>query len=115
MTRRECAQEKITRQGPIEIGRSCTRYTTIRSGVYADPRLYDASEVAHAKHLSVAMNYSFDLLKRGPRVLEESGAIKKQFADDMKLLVSMNACNSPTLKRFQENLRRFALGEAPLR
>jgi hypothetical protein len=36
-------------------------------------------------------------------------------ANDTSALVRVNACNSPGLKRFQENLMLFALGKPPVR
>ena len=36
-------------------------------------------------------------------------------ASDMSALVRVNACNSPGLKRFQENLMLFALAKQPIR
>src|SRR6185436_18615351 len=35
--------------------------------------------------------------------------------NDMNSLLGMNTCTSPGLKRFQENMLRFASGEQPLR
>jgi hypothetical protein len=39
----------------------------------------------------------------------------QSIASDMTTLVRANACNSPALKRFQENLMLFALGKRPVR
>jgi hypothetical protein len=39
----------------------------------------------------------------------------QSITSDMSTLVQVNACNSPGLKRFQENLMLFALGKQPIR
>lgn len=118
ITKSKCAEERVTTQGGIEINRSCSRYETVRTGVYADPDLYAAANSKQAVQAQAvgAMQEALRMLQpRSGASGTDVSAIADQAARDMKALVSMNACDGAGLERFQENLRRFALGEAALR
>ncbi len=85
-------------------------------GLYADPVLYDAKgEVDRVAALSVVK----DTLKLMTQKNPLEGALNtlkdtQVQADDMNRLLGQNACTSPGVKRFQENLRLFALGKQPI-
>lgn len=125
MTRQECATERITRNGwGVETSRSCIEWRTVRTGLYADPSLYAAKTSVDRAQATKILNP-----KSGGGILGGIAEALTDFASgktlnemgkaldvssDVAPLVSMNACAGPGLKRFQENLRRFALNERPL-
>lgn len=125
MTRQECATERVTRNGwGVEISRTCIEWRTERTGLYADPSLYAAkSTVDRAQAANILSP------KSGGGILEGLAGALTDFAsgktlDEMRKaldvssevapLISMNGCSARGLKRFQENLRRFAVNESPL-
>lgn len=125
MTRQVCAAYTETRNGwGVVINTTCTRWRTEGTGLYADPSLYAAKSSAERAQAAKILNP-----KSGGGILEglaealvdfTSGKTLNEMgkavdvSSDVAPLVSMNACSGPGLKRFQENLRRFALNERPL-
>ncbi len=118
MTRQECARESYqVNQYGARVGTStCVEYRTVGTGLYADPVLYNAKgEVDRVAALSVVK----DTLKLMTQKNPLEGALNtlkdtQVQADDMNRLLGQNACTSPGVKRFQENLRLFALGKQPI-
>jgi hypothetical protein len=118
MTRQECATEQVTRNGfGVEISRTCVSYVTVGTGLYADPDLYAAK-------LQIERLIAADAFRHVGRMLTQAdplaGAMSlantaQAAARDMNALVQMNACTSPALRRFEDNLRRFALNQPPIR
>ena len=118
MTRQECATEEVTRNGfGVEISRTCVSYVTVGTGLYADPDLYAAK-------LQIERLIAADTFRHVGRMLTQADPIagalslvstSQAAASDMNALLGMNACASPALKRFQDNLRRFALNQPPIR
>ncbi len=125
MTRQVCAAYTETRNGwGVVLSTTCTRWRTEGTGLYADPSLYAAKSSAERAQAAKILTP-----KSGGGILEgiaealvdfSSGKTLNEMqkaidvSSDVAPLVSMNACSGPGLKRFQENLRRFALDEAPL-
>lgn len=125
MTRQECATERVTRNGwGVEISRTCVEWRTVGTGLYADPALYaarltvdraQAAKILNPKSGGGILGGLAEALTdfASGKTLDEMGKAI-DVSSDVAPLVSMNACSSPGLKRFQENLRRFALNEPPL-
>ena len=119
MTRSECAREQYTVNGyGVRVGPStCIEYREVGTGLYADRALYAAQQRVDAE---VGRNMLRDTL-RGMAANNPMGTAMRtvdamtSLGRDMDSLIEMNACASAGLKRFQENMRRFALGEPPLR
>lgn len=96
---------------------NCAEYRTEGTGIYADPVLYKAQEQSGNEVGPDAIRQVFRTMA-GPNplgtALSTVGATQS-IASDMTTLVRVNACNSPGLKRFQENLMLFAFGKQPIR
>ncbi len=118
MTRAVCAREQYTVNGyGVRVGPStCIEYRRVGTGLYADPELYAAQQQVDSE---VGRDVLRDTL-RGMSGNNPMGAAMRSIdaatsvGSDMDSLLGMNACASPGLKRFQENMLRFARGEAPL-
>jgi TonB family protein len=102
----ECATERVTRNGfGTEMSRVCVKWApTEHTGLFADPALYDARD-------SIQLSLGFSVRSDEFSLLD----FKDVIYEDMIRLIHLNGCNSPTLKRFQENLRLFALNRQPIR
>jgi TonB family protein len=119
MTRSECAREQYPVNGyGVRVGPStCIEYRDVGTGIYADPALYRAQQRVDAEVASNMIRATIsDLAGNNPmgtamRTMDAAMSVGR----DMASLIEMNACASPGLKRLQENMRRLALGEPPLR
>jgi len=114
-----CAQEqtKVDRFGTRVGTGSCMAYRTQGTGIYADPVLYGAKEQSDNEVGPDAIRHVFQTMAgKNPlgTALNTLGATQS-IGNDMSTLVRVNACDSPGLKRFQENLMLFALGKPPIR
>lgn len=118
MTYQECDVWRVTRNGyGVETSRYCARWETVGTGLYADPQMYEAKSALDRIQAGDALRTVFGMLaKPDPLAGAMNMAGNAQAAgNDMEALVQMNACVSSGLKRFQENLRLFALNKQPLR
>jgi len=114
-----CAREdvKVDRYGNRVGAGTCAEYRLEGTGIYADPVLYAAKEQSGDEVGVDAIRQAFRTMSgKNPlgAALNTLGATQTM-AKDMSTLVRVNACNSPGLKRFQENLMLFALGKQPIR
>ena len=119
MTRSVCAQEQypVNRYGARVGPSSCVSYRTEGTGLYADPALYAAEQ-------QLDRETALDSVGQVMRTMGQSNPLgsamntvnsAQVMTNDMNALVHLNACGSPGLKRFQENLKLFALGKSPIR
>jgi hypothetical protein len=113
-----CAEEEIGYNGyGQEIRRDCIKYRWDGTGLFARRDLYNAKieiEKTHkANGLSIffgmitdqnAMGNSVDLMHR-----------RKGLNNDMSKFFTLNQCNSKGVKRFEENLKLFALNKPGIR
>lgn len=119
MTRSECAREQysVDRYGNRVGSSSCVEYRQVGTGLYADPDLYAAQRQVDADAGRNMVRDTFkslagkDPMGAALHTLDAAGSV----GSDMDSLLGMNACASPGLKRFQDNMMRFALGQPPLR
>ena len=118
MTRTECAREQYTvnRYGARTGPSSCVEYRQVGTGLYADPDLYAAQQKVEGE---VGRNMIRDTFRdmsgknpmaTGMRAVDAATSVGR----DMESLLELNSCTSPGLKRFQDNVLRFALGQPPL-
>jgi hypothetical protein len=118
MTRQVCAREQyqVNQYGARVGASSCVEYRTEGTGLYADPVLYDAkAEVDRVAALSVVKDTLKQMTQKNPLEAALNTVKDTQVtADDMNRLFGLNPCPSPGVKRFQENLRLFALGKQPI-
>jgi hypothetical protein len=119
MTRTECAREQysVNRYGARTGTSTCVQYRQVGTGLYADPDLYAASQQVDTE---VARNMVRDTFRGGANSNPMATAMRSVDAAtsvgrDMDALLEKNTCAGPGLKRFQDNLMRFALDQPPLR
>lgn len=119
MTYQECdGWDVVTNGYGVEISRTCTHWATKGTGLYADPDLYAAQQRVDAEAGRNMVRDTFsDMAGKGNpmgtamRTMDAATSVGR----DMDLLLRLNTCASPGLKRFQDNMMRFALGQQPLR
>ena len=110
----ECAEKQITKNGyGMIISETCIRYRQIPLYLYVAPDMARAKDAISEFELKWMgeMIQSSDGLGNSVKLMSETKAIQL----DMVKLLQMNSCDSPGLKRFQENLRRFAHGAEPIK
>lgn len=117
LTRQECATEEITKNVyGLEIARKCISWVTVGTGIYASPKMYQAkNEIDNLQTGDVFRNLFKILSQENPvgatSNIVQDGLVMKQ---DIAALFTKNDCNSQGLKRFEENLRLFALNKQPV-
>jgi hypothetical protein len=119
MTRTECAREQysVNRYGVRTGASTCVQYRQVGTGLYADPDLYAAQQQLDAEIARGMMRDAFrgtaNSNPMGPamRTMDAATSVGR----DMDSLLEKNSCTSPGLRRFQDNMLRFALGQPPLR
>jgi hypothetical protein len=119
ITRSECAQwqQPVNVYGAPVGPSTCIEYQEVGTGLYADPDLYAARRRVDAAAARNLLGKTFrDLAGKNPMgtALQAMDAMTS-VGNDMALLLRMNKCGSPGLKRFQQNMMRFALGQPSLR
>ncbi len=118
MTRPECAREQYTvnRYGARTGPSTCVEYRQVGTGLYADPDLYAAQQKVEVEVGRNMMRDTFrgmsgnNPMATGMRAIDAATSVGR----DMDSLLELNSCASPGLKRFQDNMMRFALGQPPL-
>ncbi len=118
LTTKECATERVTRNGwGIETGRECISWVTIGTGLYASPKMHHAKTVVDQQQAGDMLGKIWDLFTNRDPVASVLGMAEKAQAAkaDMRVLIKMNGCNSPGIRRFEENLRLFALNKQAIR
>lgn len=113
-----CATEEVTTNGyGIETSRVCIDWTTVGSGLYARRDLYEAK-------LQVERIQSTEVFRNTLAMMADPNAIgnsvdmihkAKGLKNDMAQLFNLNRCDSPGVRRFEENLKAFALNKSGVR
>ncbi|MEM9000249.1 MAG: hypothetical protein AAGB24_08280 [Bacteroidota bacterium] len=113
-----CAVEEVTRNGyGTEIGRTCVEWKWVGTGLYARPDLYEAKMkvegVQRAAGLQTVMKMVADQNALGNSVdmIHKAKGLK----NDMAQFFSLNRCSGKGVKRFEDNLRLFALNRPGIR
>ena len=113
-----CATEEVTTDAyGTEVSRVCARWKTVGTGLYARPDLYDAK-------LQVERIQGQDAIRKALGMITDPNAIgnsvdlihkAKGLRNDMALIFKLNPGDSPGLRRFEENLKKFALCQSSIR
>ena len=122
MVRQECdaSQYPVNKYGSKVGPSTCTHYTDVGTGLYADPDLYAAKTKLDAIVDSNALHNAFSAMAQGQRErnpMAAAGGILGEIqtsTSDMNALLKLNACTNPGLQRFQQNMMLFALGKQGL-
>jgi hypothetical protein len=120
ITKQECAREQYTVNGYGQrVGMStCVEYRTVGTGLYADPRVYSLQKALDSME---AANMLGGFLKGITENSGDPGGMKRDtdiaiyVIQDFSHFFVDNACTSPAVIRFQENMLRFGHGEAAIR
>ncbi len=114
----ECAKEQVTTNGyGIETSRVCIKWRWVWSGLYAKPDLYNAKmeveNIQRADGLRTVMAMVTDPNAMGNSI--DMVHKIKGLKNDMGQIFNLNPCNSTGIKRFEENLKLFALNKPGIR
>ncbi|MGV3742951.1 MAG: hypothetical protein ACO1NO_11650 [Burkholderiaceae bacterium] len=125
MTNLECGEERVTatyfRNGMYtESAPYCSRWDEVPNGLYADPKMWEVKRklddvllgdtysnvLAFVKYMEGGSDIFENAFEASPQMIMSAMATAVR---DMDALVAMNACDSPGLMQFQENLRLYAI------
>jgi hypothetical protein len=112
LTTSVCAAEQTSVDRYGVRSSTCISYRQVGTGIYADPVLYRAqAQLTSEQGISVIKDTLRTLTKQNPFAAAGEAL---QMSNDMDALLRLNACNSPGLKRFQDNILLFSLGKQPV-
>ncbi len=119
---RRCIEEMVTRNGfGVEVSRSCSQWETYWTKIYADPDMYDGQKQLERLAAGDALRNAGKLLTQMAGSRDPIGGALRMVGDaqalvaDARSLVEINGCPSAGLKRFEQNLLRFATNKQPIR
>lgn len=112
MTRQECDAWQVWKNGwGVEVGgRECTHWVTVGLGLWADPDLYAALEELTRVTAADQARQAWRLIAGRDNPLAMAGTAEAA-AQDMVALLRTNGCTGAGVRRFEKNLRLFALNE----
>lgn len=117
-----CDKEEtwVTRNGyGVEISRStrCVRWKKEESDYFARPDLYSAYEEVERLHDANVLRDALQMITDPNAIGNSVDMVHKAKAlmFDMAKFFQLNVCNSPGVRRFEENLKRFALNKPAIR
>lgn len=113
ITKAVCDTERVTKNGWGQVvSRNCIKWADVPTGMYADPKLYQASieqsRQAGLKLIGSAL-LSSDITAKFSAFRDE-----QTLQSDMRNLIKNNQCNNAGLQRFEDNLYRFTTKQKPL-
>ena len=125
----ECTEESywVNGLGVEQAGtRSCARYRTYGTGVFADPELYNASQFEDGKMATVMLGQlGSTMMKTGDaginaamgNLMQSMDVARRagEFKSDLRDLLHNNTCGGAPLKRFEKNLIAYATSKPPIR
>ncbi|UZD21046.1 hypothetical protein PBT90_15855 [Algoriphagus halophytocola] len=110
-----CVTEEVTTENGMEVSRVCVEYEAVGSGIFADPDMYQTQ-------LKMEKEQAMNILPSTIESMTNPNAIgnsldmvhkSKGLLSDMAVFFQLNSCASEALRRFEKNLRNYALGNAP--
>lgn len=114
----ECATERVTRNGYGQVISSiCVEWRQVPSGLYARPELYNAKLEVQRIHSADALREIMGMIT-GQNIMGnavDKAHKAKALMLDMGQLFNLNPCTSLGIKRFEKNLRLFALNKPSVR
>jgi hypothetical protein len=119
ITKQVCTREEysVNRFGTQVGAASCIQWKTVGTGVYADPKLYNAYEGLTTGSLMEGFADALRILTQGDPLRNAMSMVDSanSMKQDMATLFTQNACASVGIKRYSENLIQFATGGRPIR
>lgn len=114
LTTSVCDTDRVTTNGwGVETSRTCVSWTQVPIDEYADPGLYSALNSTPVQSAKSALGIALNVMSGNASLSDITGQINATVdaGSAAKNLTVANSCNGAAIRRFQENLRRFALGE----
>ncbi|SDL83993.1 hypothetical protein SAMN04488514_103114 [Kriegella aquimaris] len=113
-----CATEEVTRNGYGDVlSRVCVRWEWVGTGLYARPDLYAAKMEVEGMQRTDALRTAMEMIT-DPNSMGNSVDLMhkaKGLQNDMVQIFKLNPCNSLGVRRFEENLKLFALSKPAIR
>lgn len=113
-----CVKEQVTTNGyGVEVSRVCIEWKQVGTGLYARPDLYQAKNEVENIQNANAFRTTMEIIS-DPNAMGNSVDMihkTKGLNKDMASFFLLNACNSPGVRRFEENLKRFAQNKPSIR
>jgi len=113
----ECAMENVTTNGYGIESRTCIKWRTVPSGLYAKPDLYNTliimESIQKKNALQKGLNFISDPNYMGNSIdfIHKAKGLQK----DLLEIFQLNSCSSNSIARFDENLKLFALNKTGIR
>jgi hypothetical protein len=118
MQKQICVTENVTTNGyGMEISRTCVEWKWVGSGIYARKELYNA-KVTLENTLRTNGLQTFIGMITDPNALGNSVDMTHKvrgLTNDMAQIFRLNDCNGEAIKKFEENLKRYALDQPSIR
>jgi hypothetical protein len=122
MTVKECVETQhwVNGYGMQTSPDTCVRWERHPTGVYADPRAFNAKVSLEDASQRNAMRGCLQVLTTPDPVgsaMGQTGDMVRaalSLKQDLPQLIAENGCSSKSLARFQENMTRFATGDDPV-
>ncbi|PXX26475.1 hypothetical protein [Arenibacter sp. ARW7G5Y1] len=113
-----CAMEEVSKNiyGDV-LSRVCVEYKWVGTGLFARPDLYNAKTEVENIQRSDALRTTMEMIL-DPNSMGNSVDLMHQakgLKNDMLQIFKINSCNSPGVRRFEENLKLFALNKPSIR
>ncbi len=86
----------------------CTHYRYEPTGLYVDPALFSANVKLDFASRQMGWNDNHALIDNTPQAKTDADAMPQE----VRHLLQLNACVSPAMKRFQENIVHYALDQS---
>ncbi len=113
-----CATEEVTRNGyGMELSRVCIEWKWVGTGLYARPDLYNAKMKIEGIQRADGLRTTIEMIT-DPNAMGNSIDLMhkaKGLQNDMVQIFKINQCNSSGVRRFEENLKLFALNKPAIR
>ncbi|GBF20319.1 hypothetical protein C21_02490 [Arenibacter sp. NBRC 103722] len=113
-----CAVEEVSKNiyGDV-LSRVCVEYKWVGTGLFARPDLYNAKIEVENIQKADAVRTTMDMIL-DPNAMGNSVDLMHQakgLKNDMLQIFKINSCNSAGVRRFEENLKLFALNKPSIR
>jgi len=113
-----CAKVEIEKNiyGDV-LSRTCTKYVWQKSGLFARPDLYEAKRTLEQQQSEDALQKTFAEMLSPNAIGNSMDRVHnlKGLRNDMAQMFVLNSCDSDGIKRFEENLKRYALNQSAIR
>jgi len=114
----KCTMENVTTNGyGMETNRYCVEWDWFGTGIYAKKDLYSAKKEVEKVHNKDGLQAALKMIADPNAIGNSVDIIHKAngLKNDMAQIFKLNECNGSAIKRFEDNLKLFALGKPSIR